>query len=164
MNELKKKTGGEQNSEGLQAFKGHDLCPNYSGKPLDGSGRVVRWSDWSFLDNLNSAWDRYRCGQNGAQTPGSDSVGLGRQKASGRCKIPHVMPFITATWMVLLLVYFNLSEVTQPLKNGFIKVSGSNGSLCTTPPPPQILSLFNSRSKLNIRMIIQSKQNRLCHR
>lgn len=93
MNELKKKTGGEQNSEGLQAFKGHDLCPNYSGKPLDGSGRIARWSDWSFLDNLNFAWDRCGCGQNGAQTPGSDSVGLGRQKALGRCKIPHVMRF-----------------------------------------------------------------------
>ena len=81
---------------------------------------------------------------------------LGLQREGSPCG----WPFITATWMVLLLVYFNFSEVTQPLKNGFIKVPGSHGSLCTNPHPPhQILSLFNSRSKLNIRMTIQSEQN-----
>ncbi|XP_028345366.1 polypeptide N-acetylgalactosaminyltransferase 11 isoform X3 [Physeter macrocephalus] len=35
--------------------------------------------------------------------------------------------FTSATWMVLLFVYFNFSEVTQPLKNVPIKGSGPHG-------------------------------------
>ena len=52
------------------------------------------WDDQTeVLDNLSSAWDRCGCGQNEAQTPGFDSVGLGRREASRRCKIPLMMPF-----------------------------------------------------------------------
>lgn len=35
--------------------------------------------------------------------------------------------FTSATWTVLLFVYFNFSEVTQPLRNVPIKGSGPHG-------------------------------------